>query len=249
MSRWRLLLTRPADESRVLAQMLAAGGHYGSALPMLVIEPLSLGKRPAAGWLQRFAAVIVVSKPAAHLSLGWLSPDPAAIVPRWFAVGAATAEVLRQGGINASFPTQGDDSEALWQLPELILALKAGGNRALIIRGEGGREWLAERLVEQGVEVEYLELYRRGVPDYPANAVAERLQAERLNGAVVSSGQGLEHLHRLAGAAWPVLAAMPLFVPSARVASLAQALGSRCPVNCHGASNAALIAALATRSP
>lgn len=249
MSGWRLLLTRPDDESRGLAEALVAHGYYGSPLPMLVIEPRFPAEKPVPGWLQRFAAVIVVSKPAAHYCLQWLAPDPGAASPRWFTVGAATADVLRAGGIEASFPDRGDDSEALWRLPALNAALGSGAAKVLIIRGQGGRDWLAEQLAGRGLEVEYLELYRRGVPDYPANAVAERLQAERLNGVVVSSGQGLEHLHRLAGAAWPVLAAMPLFVPSARVASLAQALGSRCPVNCNGAGNAALIAALATRSP
>ncbi|WP_263261846.1 uroporphyrinogen-III synthase [Pseudomonas sp. RIT-PI-S] len=248
MSHWRLLLTRPEGESRALACELASHGHYGSCLPMLVIEPLPPPVRPP-GWLQGFAAVVVVSKPAAHLCLRGLEHQLATPGPRWFAVGAATAAVLEQHGLAVSFPRNGDDSEALWQLPSLAAVLAGPKPRVLIVRGQGGREWLGERLAERGAEVEYLELYRRGVPDYPASAVAERLQAERLNGAVVSSGQGLEHLHRLAGAAWPALAALPLFVPSARVAGLAQALGCRHPVNCRGASSAALIAALATQGP
>jgi uroporphyrinogen-III synthase len=249
LSTWRLLLTRPEAECQALAGELARNGHYGSPLPMLLIEPRPQALVALPGSLERFTAVIVVSKPAAQLGLRWLMPDPALHRPRWFAVGAATAALLRQAGIDAQFPAQGDDSEALWQLPAFEAAMAAPRSRVLIVRGEGGREWLAERLGARGVAVEHLELYRRSVPDYPASAVAERLQAERLNGAVVSSGQGLEHLHRVAGAAWPELAARPLFVPSERVAALAQALGSRYPVNCRGAGSAALIAALATRSP
>jgi uroporphyrinogen-III synthase len=249
LSEWRLLLTRPEAESRALAEALAGYGHYCSLLPMLTIEPLSpLPARPL-GWLEGFSAVIVVSKPAAQLCLRALSPDPEAPGPRWFAVGAATAAILRAHGLNVSYPMQGDDSEALWRLPELAAVLATPGARVLIVRGEGGREWLAEQLTAQGADVHYLELYRRAVPNYSSSLIAERLQAERLNAVVVSSGQGLEHLHYLAGDAWSMIAALPLFVPSARVASLAQALGSLDPINCQGAGSAALVAALATRSP
>lgn len=249
MSGWRLLLTRPEAESNALASELSQHGHYASALPVLLIEPLPGVAAPSSEWLQQFAAVIVVSKPAAQLCLRNLVPRPANPGPRWFAVGPATAAILTSHGLSVSFPVQGDDSEALWQLPALTAVLASPGARVLIVRGVGGREWLGERLMEQGAQVEYLELYRRAVPDYPPTLVAERMQAERLNAAVVSSGQGLEHLRHLAGEAWPVLAALPLFVPSARVADLARALGSRDPVNCQGAGAAALIAALATRRP
>lgn len=249
MSAWRLLLTRPEAESRALASELSRHGHYASILPMLLIEPLPGLPARSPDWLRQFAAVVVVSKPAAHLCVRLLDPEPVTAGPRWFAVGAATASILQAHGLHVCAPEQGDDSEALWQLPSLAAALATPGAKVLIVRGEGGREWLAERLAEQGAQVEYLELYRRAIPDYPPNAVADRLQAERLNAVVVSSGQGLEHLHRLAGKSWPALAALPLFVPSARVASLAQTLGSRHPINCQGAGGAALIAALATRSP
>uniref|UniRef100_A0A915DRI9 Uroporphyrinogen-III synthase n=1 Tax=Ditylenchus dipsaci TaxID=166011 RepID=A0A915DRI9_9BILA len=43
----------------------------------------------------------------------------------------------------------------------------------------------------------------------------------------VSSGQGLEHLQQLAGADWPQLARLPLFVPSPRVAGQARAAGAQ----------------------
>ena len=103
---------------------------------------------------------------------------------------------------------------------------------------------LAERLRELGASVEYLELYRRALPNYPPTALPERIRAERLNGLVVSSGQGFEHLHQLAGDAWPQLARLPLFVPSPRVAELARVAGAKTVVDCRGASAAALLTAL-----
>ncbi|MNG15641.1 Uroporphyrinogen-III synthase [compost metagenome] len=111
------------------------------------------------------------------------------------------------------------------------------------MRGEGGRELLAERLAEQGASVDYLQLYRRQLPAYPNGALSSRVVGERLNGLVVSSGQGFEHLRQLAGDDWPQLARLPLFVPSPRVAAQAREAGAQNVVDCRGANAAALLAA------
>ena len=108
----------------------------------------------------------------------------------------------------------------------------------------GGRELLAERLREQGASVDYLELYRRFLPAYEAGVLTQRIQLERLNGVVVSSGQGFLHLQALAGADWPQVAQLPLFVPSPRVQEMARAAGAEKVVDCRGASAAALLVAL-----
>ena len=249
MMGWRLLLTRPAQESAALAATLAEQGIYSSSLPLLAIEALSESaeQRVTLVDLQRYSAVIVVSKPAARLALDLLdryqAPVPAD--QPWFSVGAATAQILNEHGLQVYYPEQADDSEALLALPQLQQALTAATNpQVLILRGEGGRELLAERLRGQGVQVDYLPLYRRVLPDYPPAALAERIQAERLNALVVSSGQGFVHLRELAADAWADLARLPLFVPSPRVAEMARAAGAQFVVDCRGASAAALLAAL-----
>lgn len=249
MSNWRLLLTRPAQESAALATTLAAQGIHSSSLPLLAIEALAETAEQRATMLdlEHYCAVIVVSKPAARLGLELLErhrPQPLTGQP-WFAVGAATAEILRAHGLHVHCPEQGDDSEALLELPQLQQALAAASTpRVLILRGEGGRELLAERLRGQGVQVDYLPLYRRLLPHYPPATLVERLAAERLNGLVVSSGQGFAHLRELAGADWPRVARLALFVPSSRVAEMARAAGAQFVVDCRGANAAALLAAL-----
>jgi uroporphyrinogen-III synthase len=226
---------------------LAEQGVFSSSLPLLDIEqiPPSDTMREVILDLDTYCAVIVVSKPAARIGVDLLSqywPQPPAL--KWFSVGAATAQILEDHGLDVSFPADGDDSEALLELPLLREAIARPDPRVLIMRGEGGRELLAERLRELGASVEYLELYRRELPQYPPAALPERIRAERLNGLVVSSGQGFEHLHQLAGDAWPNLARLPLFVPSPRVAELARAAGAQTVVDCRGASAAALLTAL-----
>jgi uroporphyrinogen-III synthase len=241
---WRVLLTRPAEESATLAATLSEAGIYSSSLPLLDIEPLPITPERQAVLrdLGRYCAVIVVSKPAARLALQQL--DQARPHLRWFSVGAATAQVLADRGLDVHYPQTGDDSEALLQLPALREAIARPDARVLILRGEGGRELLAERLREQGASVDYLELYRRFLPAYDSGVLTQRIQLERLNGLVVSSGQGFLHLQALAGPDWPQVAQMPLFVPSPRVYEMARAAGAEKVVDCRGASAAALLVAL-----
>ncbi|MFG6204132.1 uroporphyrinogen-III synthase [Pseudomonas retamae] len=247
MTGWRLLLTRPADDCAALAETLAAQGIFSSCLPLLEIAPLPVSAtiRQALERLSDCSAVIVVSKPAARIALDLLDAyEPQSLTMPWFTVGSATGEILREHGLDVHFPEAGDDSEALLQLPRLRQVLSESGARVMILRGEGGRELLAERLRESGASVEYLELYRRELPSYAPQVLPQRIEAERLNGLVVSSGQGFEHLRHMAGAAWPGIAQLPLFVPSPRVAELARAAGAQTVVDCRGASAAALLTAL-----
>ncbi|MFJ2539795.1 uroporphyrinogen-III synthase [Pseudomonas sp. NPDC087614] len=247
MTGWRLLLTRPADDCAALAETLAAQGVFSNCLPLLEIAPLPVSDkiRQAITRLPGCSAVIVVSKPAARIAVDLLKAHGMqSLALPWFSVGAATAQILKDHGLDVSFPAEGDDSEALLQLPRLGEAVARPGSQVLILRGEGGRELLAERLRELGASVEYLELYRRDLPAYAPRELPWRIEAERLNGLVVSSGQGFEHLRRMAGDAWPAIAQLPLFVPSPRVAELAVAAGAQTVVDCRGASVAALLTAL-----
>ena len=248
MTDWRVLLTRPAEESALLAASLSDVGIFSSSLPLLEIEALPVTPEQQAVWadLGRYCAVIVVSKPAARLGVQRLERH----WPRlpWFSVGAATAQVLADQGLDVHYPPSGDDSEALLALPALREAVARTDARVLILRGEGGRELLAERLREQGASVDYLELYRRFLPAYDPGVLMQRIQLERLNGLVVSSGQGFLHLQALAGPDWPQVARLPLFVPSPRVYEMARAAGAEKVVDCRGASAAALLVALRSHS-
>jgi len=223
---WRLLLTRPAEESAALAHELAAAGVYSSSLPLLAIRPLALtdAQRALVESIDRYCAVIVVSKPAARLGLELVNQYwPQAPRQKWFSVGAATAQILADYGLDVSYPQCGDDSEALLAMPEFESAVGRDQPKVLILRGEGGREMLADRLRSLGAQVDYLELYRRELPSYPPATLYQRVKVERLNALVVSSGQGFEHLRQLAGDTWSQLGSLPLFVPSPRVAEMARA--------------------------
>lgn len=248
MTGWRLLLTRPAEECAALAATLAEAGVHSVSLPLLSIEPLpeTPEQRALILELDRYCAVVVVSKPAARLGIELLDrywPQPPS-GQAWFSVGAATGAILEDHGLDVSWPSTGDDSEALLALPRLSEALAVPNPKVLILRGEGGREFFAETLRERGVQVDFLELYRRNLPDYPLGILPATVEAERLNGLVVSSGQGLQALRELAADAWPELVELTLFVPSPRVAEMARQLNAKRIVDCRGAGAAALLMAL-----
>lgn len=252
MTGWRLLLTRPAAECAALAATLAAAGVFSRSLPLLETEPLAESPEQHATLLEleRYDAVVVVSKPAARLGLALLArhwPRPPTN-PRWFSVGAATARILDDylvpHGLAACCPDSGDDSEALLALPQLAAALAGPAPRVLIMRGEGGRELIADTLRGLGATVDYLELYRRVQPQYPAGTLVRVIEEARLNALLVSSAQGLDNLRQLAAEAWPELTELPLLVPSPRVADMARAAGARQVIDCRGASAAAVLEAL-----
>ena len=227
MTGWRLLLTRPAEECEALAATLAEAGVHSSSLPLLAIEPLPESAEQRATILE--------------LDRYWPQPP---FGQAWFSVGGATGAILEAYGLDVSWPERGDDSEALLALPRLAQALARPDPKVLIMRGEGGREFLAETLRGRGVQVDFLELYRRSLPDYPPGTLVQVVRSERLNGLVVSSGQGLLSLHELAADTWRELCELPLFVPSPRVAEMARQLGAKRIVDCRGAGAAALLAAL-----
>lgn len=252
MKPWRVLITRPTADSAVLAALLAEQQIYSSSLPLLEIHalPETPAQRSLMLNLDRYSAVIVVSKPAAVLGLQRLDqywPQPLA-EQHWFTVGAGTGQILADYGLSVSWPEQGDDSEALLALPKFLDVINTPEPRILIMRADVGRDFLAEQLKQRGVQVDFLALYQRRLPVYPSGTLVTRIQQEQLNGLIVSSEQGLRHLIELAGEAWPTLASLTVFVPSPRVAKIAQELGAQHVIDCRGASNQAVLNALHTHT-
>ena len=251
MNAWRLLITRPEADCQVLAEQLAAADIYSSSLPLLAMQAVTEQAEHRAMLLNldQYHAVVVVSKPAARLLLERIDHywPQIPVLPSWFTVGAASGEILQAEGLTTYWPDPhtGDDSEALLALPALQQVLKTAIQpRVLIARGTTGRNFLAESLRQQGVIVDFLPLYQRYLPSYPAHELITRVQQEQLNGLTVSSEQGLLNLLELAADDWSQLLHLPLFVPSIRVAQTAEQAGARQVINCRGASNTKLLEAL-----
>ena len=245
-----LLLTRqPADNQR-LAARLAAHGVRTCSLPLLTLEPCAEGpaERQRMLDLDLYHAVVVVSPVAARLGLErldhyWPQP-PEGVV--WLAVGGGTAQVLRDYGLPAQCPAQGQDSEALLAMPLWQLLLARPDLKVLIWRGEDGREHLADQLRTAGARVDYLPLYARRMPAALAADLAAL--APQLDQVLVLSVQALRHWREAAAGDWEVQRHWRCFVASERIAAQAREWGCTDVVTCRGADDAAVVEAVLSSS-
>ncbi|MDY0747195.1 uroporphyrinogen-III synthase [Paucibacter sp. R3-3] len=204
-----LVLTRPRQQAGEWIERLAAQGLAARSLPLIDVTAAD-GGDAAKAWssLPGAALAVFVSPNAvehffAHRSAGasWPAGTLAACV------GPGSARALREAGVPAGAIVQPPadapslDSEHLW--PQLA-DLDWQGRQVLLLRGNGGREWLAERLRERGATATPFSVYRRGPPrfDVQEQALFEAiLAAPRDYVWLFSSAEGVGHLGDLAPAA------------------------------------------------
>jgi uroporphyrinogen-III synthase len=224
-----IVVTRPQAQAGPLAAAIAAQGGEPLIFPLLeigpAVDPQTLAD--AVAQLADYALAVFISPNAVDYALpAILAHGPWPTGLQTAAVGQGTVKALAAHGIAGCVaPRERFDSEALLELPELA-AGQVAGKRVAIFRGDGGRELLAETLRARGAEVDCITCYRRSGP---ADGVAPLLAAWRagkLAALTVSSSEGLRYLVDLLdaeGRAW--LQKTPVFVPHARIAKNAQALG------------------------
>ncbi|NBQ89903.1 MAG: uroporphyrinogen-III synthase [Betaproteobacteria bacterium] len=198
-----LLVTRPREQSQDWVMRLQAAGISARPLPLLGIEPAPDRLALAQSWARvpHCRAVLFVSPNAVA---GFFAEAPRGVP--WpaqtlaVAPGPGTAAALMAQGIGPAQivqpPADADqfDSESLW--PELA-ARAWVDQEVLVVRGEGGREWLIHRWQEAGARVQTVVAYRRGAP--VLNAEELRLLQSSINqpaGTVWlwSSSEALDHL-------------------------------------------------------
>lgn len=224
-----ILVTRPAEQSVRLVQLIRDAGGEPILFPALEIQPLAeTAIASALKRLSQFDLVIFISPNAARVAMpNILGHGGLPAQARVAAVGPGTAAELKKSGVrNIISPQAGFDSEAL--IGELS-TLRLGGSRVLIVRGQGGRELLGETLRSRGAVVEYLECYRRVKPDGDMLELLSRLGGDGLRACLATSSSIVENLFEMAGTAgrsW--LCGMPFFVSHPRVAATAFSRGVQC---------------------
>ena len=208
-----VLVTRPEHQSSELVAAIEAAG--GRVISFPVIEIQARGKDDVdadASKLPSPDITIFVSRNAVRHGLPWSAGSIAA-------VGPSTAAAIERAGHTVHVrPANGYDSESLLEEPELQ---DVAGKSVRIVRGTGGRQLLGDTLRSRGASVDYLEVYARAVPDYPPGAVdrlERRLRSGDVDVVTVMSVESLCNLIALLPEACrPVLAAIPLVTPAARV--------------------------------
>lgn len=237
----QVLVTRPAHQAEGLCAAIEAEGGGAVRFPSIAIASTE-NSDAARGRLDdpRWDRVILTSANAVSAALEcsttWTARPLAA-------VGKATARALQTAGLAALTPADGFNSEALLALPELDDVL---GQRILIVRGEGGRETLADTLRGRGATVEYAEVYRRVTPDSDPGALLKRWRAGGIDVVTVTSNESLANLATMLGDdGRELLARTPVVGVSERVLKLAASLGlSNPPRVAASAHDADVLAAL-----
>jgi len=231
LSGQRVLVTRPAHQSRNQLELLHQQGAEPVALPLLEIVPTT--EQDGADFqqckacildLDRYRDVIFVSPNAASIGADWIDEywPQLPLGVRWVGIGQQTCDRLEQLGVNAWHADGGFDSETLLAHPSMQDMTDA---RILILRAEGGRDLLAETLRSRGARVDYAHIYRRVCPAYPPGLIQSTIYTQPLSAILITSGQALRNLLHLCGQHRATLTDILIIVPSARLAELARSLG------------------------
>ena len=220
-----VLVTRPIRQTDKLVGLVNAAGGEAILFPALAIESPA-NPAPVTQLLAELAGfdlAIFVSSNAVEHGLALLArPWPAGVPIA--AVGANTAAALRRRDLVCEVVPAGADSESLLAMPEL--SVLGEGKRVLILRGEGGREVLADRLRQQGAQVVYAECYRRLRPSTDATALIARWESGGLHAVTVMSGETLDNLWSMLGVGGQrLLRHTPLFAPHPNIGQRAAGLG------------------------
>lgn len=242
-----VVITRPAGQSNELIARLGAAGIATLDFPLIDIAPVTddAPLRAALASLERYALVVFVSPNAVDHAFArsgaiWPHALPIGVV------GPGSVQALARHGVAApayhviSPPSGADEETARFDSEGLFAAIDSAlggaanldGKRVLIVRGDGGREWLAERLREAGAEVEIVAAYRRLVPEPSIGGWARvhGLLAGAPHAWLLTSSEGVRNLHELAQDHLTAdeiaqLKHAALVTPHPRVAQTARALG------------------------
>lgn len=248
-----VVITRPRGQADALAHRVEAIGRTPVIFPLLEIHPLADASelRRELSDLRRYAMVAFVSPNAIDAAFGMLTAWPQEVPLA--VMGEGSRKALAAHGVtdaNATIISPRDvrrtDSQTLLQVLDLP-ALK--GRQVLIVRGETGRELLADELRAGGVSVTQVAAYRRQAPVFDSQCRSQlmHLLAQECDW-IVTSSEALRNLVWMgeqcaeAGAV-AKMQQQRILVPHRRIAETAQMLGFR-HITLSGSGDESLIAAL-----
>lgn len=199
----RVIVTRPAEQAATWVRSLIECGIEAVALPLIDIAPPADPSAVHAAWhtLSQRRLIVFVSPNAAQ-SFFALKPEGMAWPDGCWAasVGPGTTQVLCRLGVPVSAVREPAvdapqfDSEALWKQLERYPWKHTS---VLIVRGEGGRDWLADTLRAHGAEVDFVSAYRRVPPRLRGERrcqLDEALERPRGHLWFFSSSEAIDHL-------------------------------------------------------
>lgn len=213
-----VLVTRPAHQAEGLCEQIAAAHGRPIRFPTLqILGPTDkhAARRDLAN-ASNADLLIFVSANAVQYAFPLL-PEQLPFDVGVAAIGRATARALEEVGLAPTLTPARMDSEGLLALPALQ---ETSGQRVFVLRGNGGRELIADSLRERGADVHQIEVYRRQVPTRSAAARNLVTGWEQLVDVVIATSNAiLDNLFTLIGDDGAhLLRGTPLIVVSQRMA-------------------------------
>ncbi len=211
-----VLVTRPEHQADELAEAIEDAGGEAIRFPVIEIEPYdSIDVNRCVESLPAADITIFISTNAVIYGLSYANGDQTRIA----AIGPSTRSAIESAGRQVDiYPAQGFDSEHLLDEAELQ---EVAGKNIRIVRGDSGRELLADTLRERGATVDYLPVYRRLTRAYSPNLLTgleHRWRDGQVRCVVAMSVDSLDKLLEiLPPGCRELLAETPLVTPSARV--------------------------------
>ena len=174
----RVLVTRPAAQAEEWTAQLVSAGIDAVSMPLIAIVAPQDEAALRQAWTELASRQLIffVSPNAVEWFFSARPPQmdwPAGLQAA--SPGPGTSAALRRCGVmpHSIVEPPADapqfDSEALWQ----ELQRQAWSHASvLVVRGDGGRDWLAEQLRSAGASVSFVSAYRRGAPQFSGAAEA-----------------------------------------------------------------------------
>lgn len=212
---WNVLVTRPEEQAQQLCDLISQAGGQAIAFPAIEIVPIPIADMKIVGQ----DIIVFVSRNAVAYFADKIRDSVSESV-LLVSVGAGSAESMRAHGLRVDIqPEQSIGSEGLLMMAEFA---EMAGKKVLIVRGKGGRELLADTLVQRGAEVQYIEVYERALP---SPTVQQCEQALKANCVVCTSVAGVHNLSLLLQKSLKMLLDKPMLVMSERIKDYAVSLG------------------------
>ena len=239
-----VLVTRPAHQAENLCRLIEGRGGVAIRFPTLAIaaftDTQAIQNRLAQ--LYSYQWLVFISANAVTMHSYYSDGDKIEKFKsiRIAAIGKATAQALALAGLPVDLvPDAGYNSEALLAMPQMQ---QMQGLRCLIVRGEGGREALATTLRNRGATVDYLDVYRRIIPNSDSSQPTLLLAQDKLTVITATSGAALQNLLiMLEEKHHPRLFATPLVVVSDRIRQIAADQGFKRIAVTNSPSDAAIL--------
>lgn len=221
----RILNTRPVGQNESLSQAIRAAGGVSIECPVLAIEPLESTARliRELGCLSKIDQAIFISTNAVNF---FFDEFDALIWPKSIkvnAIGAATRNALKNRGVRVDVTPGLTGSESLLQRPSMQCVKN---QTILLVKGEFGRELIADTLTKRGAVVLPLAVYRRVSTPLLQDAIQSLWRQDAVDVILFTSEQAMHALFSSLGEpGYDWLRSKPCRVMSERLANVALELG------------------------